>query len=170
MTVTTSKVRDWLEIVGLFGVIVSLVFVGLQIRQDREIAVAAAYQERAGIAVEGIRALAANEVAMRTIAKAQFGDPDSLIEPEGFAAAELQTTAFALGALTNLMDNSYYQYQAGFLPEDHWHAVRALIKGFLRDNPIWRRAVFNRPNTAQPEFNVLIAELLAEIDAESDGQ
>jgi len=35
-----DKFRDWLEIVGIFAVVVSLVFVGLQMRQTQEIAMA----------------------------------------------------------------------------------------------------------------------------------
>lgn len=35
-----AKLRDWLEIIGIFAVVVSLVFVGLQMRQTQEIAVA----------------------------------------------------------------------------------------------------------------------------------
>ena len=35
-----AKLRDWLEIVGIFAVVVSLVFVGLQMRQTQQIAIA----------------------------------------------------------------------------------------------------------------------------------
>jgi len=36
----STRIEDWLQIAGLFGVIGSLIFVGLQMRQDREIALA----------------------------------------------------------------------------------------------------------------------------------
>ena len=35
-----AKLRDWLEIVGIFSVVVSLIFVGLQLRQTQKIAIA----------------------------------------------------------------------------------------------------------------------------------
>ena len=35
-----TKLRDWLEIVGIFAVVVSLIFVGLQIQQTQNIAIA----------------------------------------------------------------------------------------------------------------------------------
>jgi hypothetical protein len=47
----SSKINDWLQVVGLFGVIASLVFVGLQMRQDREIALSEAYQDRTAISL-----------------------------------------------------------------------------------------------------------------------
>jgi hypothetical protein len=41
------KLSDWLQIVGMFGVIASLLFVGLQMKQSHEIALATQYQARA---------------------------------------------------------------------------------------------------------------------------
>jgi hypothetical protein len=35
-----AKLRDWLEIVGIFAVVVSLIFVGLQMQQTQNIAIA----------------------------------------------------------------------------------------------------------------------------------
>ncbi len=35
-----TELNDWLQVVGLFGVIASLIFVGLQLKQDRRIALA----------------------------------------------------------------------------------------------------------------------------------
>jgi hypothetical protein len=37
-TVKSTKLRDWLEIVGLFSVVASLIFVGMQMRQEVAIA------------------------------------------------------------------------------------------------------------------------------------
>ena len=34
----TAKLHDWLQVVGIFAVVASLIFVGLQMRQDRNIA------------------------------------------------------------------------------------------------------------------------------------
>jgi hypothetical protein len=163
-----DRIRDWLEIVGLFGVIASLVFVGLQLKQDRDIALAAAYQARAGIATEGLAAAAANEVTMRTLAKASFGDPGRLIDADGFAAPvtaqEFLTATFTMNSLINLSDNSFHQFQAGFLPEEHWIAVRSTLKDFATVNPLIRQHLAARPNTSNPRFNEMIDDMLAEID------
>ncbi len=39
----TEQVQDWLQIVGLIGVIASLIFVGQQLKQDRNIAIGEAW-------------------------------------------------------------------------------------------------------------------------------
>jgi hypothetical protein len=35
--VTKESLRGWLEIIGIFGVLASLIFVGIQLKQDREL-------------------------------------------------------------------------------------------------------------------------------------
>lgn len=41
-----AKIHDWLQVIGMFGLIASLIFVGMQIRQDRQIALSSIYQAR----------------------------------------------------------------------------------------------------------------------------
>ena len=60
---SSSKLNDWLQVIGLFGVIASLVFVGLQMMQDREIALSAIYQERASAVPEFFTSIATDDVA-----------------------------------------------------------------------------------------------------------
>lgn len=36
----SAKLNDWLQVIGMFAVVGSLVFVGLQMRQTQEIALA----------------------------------------------------------------------------------------------------------------------------------
>ena len=43
----SSKLNDWMQIVGMFAIVASLIFVGLQMKQSQEIAIAAQYQARA---------------------------------------------------------------------------------------------------------------------------
>jgi len=46
--VTSPKLRDWLEIVGLFSVVASLIFVGMQMRQETAIAATDSVWSRSG--------------------------------------------------------------------------------------------------------------------------
>ena len=48
----SAKLGDWIQIIGIFAVVASLVFVGLQLKQSQEIAVAAQYHNRAALAIE----------------------------------------------------------------------------------------------------------------------
>ena len=41
----TQKLNDWMQLIGIFSVVVSLVFVGYQLKQSQDIAVAGQNQE-----------------------------------------------------------------------------------------------------------------------------
>jgi hypothetical protein len=86
--------------------VASLVFVGFQFKQDREIARVEIYQSHASTVAETLTAAASNSDAM---------------------LAHMQSQS-----LLALADNSHFQYQEGFLPEDHWLGVRATLKKALR--------------------------------------
>lgn len=85
----TSKLNDWLQVVGLFGVIASLIFVGLQMKQDRAIATA-----------DGDLANAANKIERNT---AVLEHPD--IWARGLSGAELTEREAVI--FRNLVGNSY---------------------------------------------------------------
>ena len=47
-----NKLSRWLQILGLAGLIASLLFVGLELQQSREIAIADIYQQRAALVIQ----------------------------------------------------------------------------------------------------------------------
>ena len=49
---TKKNISDWLQVVGMFGVIFSLVFVGYQIQQTHAIALSSVYQTRSNATAE----------------------------------------------------------------------------------------------------------------------
>ena len=42
----SAKLNDWMQVIGFFALVASLIFVGLQIRQDQEIAIVEAMSHR----------------------------------------------------------------------------------------------------------------------------
>jgi len=48
----SAKLNDWMQVVGIFAVVASLVFVGLQMQQDRSIATVESLSSRSGTIVE----------------------------------------------------------------------------------------------------------------------
>jgi len=55
--------RDWLQIIGQFGGVAWLLFVGLQMKQEQEIALSAAYQARTATLVDFVTAMATDVIA-----------------------------------------------------------------------------------------------------------
>ena len=110
-----KKLSDWLQIVGLFGVIASLLFVGLQMKQSHEIALSATYQARAQLAVDQNLASSGNPEFTSATAKLYSGEIDT-ITPEELVALE-----YSFAAAVSSWENQHYQFESGFLPEEHWH-------------------------------------------------
>ena len=159
----SAKLNDWLQVVGLFGVIASLIFVGLQMKQDREVAVLAAYQARTDTTVEMTLAMATDPVLRSAWAKVLQG-AEAPLTPDENMALFAHNSALLYG-----FENVYYQFQSGFLPEAHWQKTRALLKRLLSDTPLRAQIDQNTVIWREP-FVELVNEINAEIDAERAAQ
>ena len=157
----SAKLNDWLQVVGLFGVIASLIFVGLQMKQDREVAVLAAYQSRTDLTVQTIVAWMDNEKYRAAERKSHVAGAG----PGSLTPDELDLVMMRAVSQMFMTENVFFQYESGFLPEDHWQKTRALFKNSLRHWPL-RLVYEGDPDEWRPSFGELIKEILAEIDGE----
>ena len=137
----TAKINDWMQVVGIFALVASLIFVGLQIRQEHEIARVQIYQERSSAATEAFIAAASSPDAMAASVKSAFADPNREMEFSGWAgpitAQDMVLGTMQANAFMALADNSHYQFQEGFLPVEHWEGVREAIKGAAKKFPFF---------------------------------
>jgi len=145
--VDSAKLNEWMQVVGIFAVVASLIFVGLQMQQDREIALSVATQARTETTIQSIAANAANPFYMSAIDKIANGDAELLLASE-------KQALFLLGTLALFnFENVHYQYLNGFVPEERW--VGSAYEG----NPAaWRES-----------FQEVVNVLINEIDSESKG-
>ena len=68
-----------------------------------------------------------------------------------------------------MTENVFFQYESGYLPEDHWQKSRAVFKRSLSRWPL--RSVYeNTPELWRASFGEIIEEILGEIDAEEATQ
>jgi len=155
--VSNYQHRDWLSILGQFGMIASLLFVGLQIRQDHEIAQSVAYQERSHVAAEFYWSIATDEVARSAMRKMQDGETELSTE-------EADAAAWFWRSGKEIFQNSYYQYQNGYLDEEHWEQIRRLIKKYIV-HPSSRSVLLD--GNARQSFQEMLNEIDAEVRAES---
>ena len=158
----SAKLRDWLEIVGIFSVVASLIFVGLQMRQAQQISLSQAYQARTTAAAEFSANFAGNAVALSGYRKAVQGDGDSI------TAEEFEALRRMVMAVMYLYDNAHYQYQMGFVSEEFWDTTRSSMTLFMR--PAVIRSIFRDrlPYQGRPEFQALVRAIDAELDAADD--
>jgi hypothetical protein len=165
---TTEKLRGWLEIIGIFGVIASLIFVGIQIQQDQEIARANMYQARSDMLSQTMASAAGNPDFIAVLAKTSFGDTGRAVEIEGLrgtlTAEEFLVFFYQQESIFALTDNSFYQVEQGFLPPSHWSDVRAKIKDVASSNAAFRHLLKQKLATLRPTLRDELILILDETD------
>lgn len=164
----SAKLNDWMQVVGIFALVASLIFVGLQMRQEHEIARVMMYQERASSVAQVLIATAASPDAIAAATKSAFGGPNQEIFIDDFAgpitAQDMVLGTYQVNALLALADNSFFQYQEGFLPRDHWMSVRSTIKSAAVTQPFFRFRIAQSLDQQRLEFREELMSLIAEID------
>lgn len=169
----TERLQNWIQIGGMVGVVASLVFVGLQLKQSQDIAIAAQYQARLDAASGHYTAILQSDPGLRVIGKdlleAMAADKEVAPEIYAWAAGQpVEELAFrVIGAIVLLksQDNVFFQYQAGFLSEEAWIALREQLKVNLMDPTNWSRGVYEEnPAVWRKSYQELIEELIQEIE------
>jgi hypothetical protein len=154
--------KDVAEIIGVLAIVLSLIFVGYQIKQSHEIALAAQYQARVDTWVGVLSAYVQSDVALRVHGSRARNLPlpdgvdqvrwkkwhdDTPVEEIGFhylsAVIDLRTA-----------DNNYFQYQSGYLNQRAWLAFRApLVQALSRDMSYVRLTYLRNKESAPAGFS-----------------
>ncbi len=156
----SAKLNEWLQVVGLFGVIASLLFVGLQMKQDREIALSAATQARTETTIQNILGNASNPILATALDKIELGESDLL------TLSERRALILSSRATLYNLENSHYQYTNGFISEEKWTASREALKDILRPSHGARATYEANPASHRESFQHVVDELILEIDSE----
>ena len=119
---------SWKEIAefsGTLAIVGSLVFVGLEIQQSREIAIADVYQQQAALLID----IQTNEIAADDLSAARIKSRQG----EALTDADYRLLFYGILPWLTYYENIHFQYQAGLLSEEHWlsaiDAMRNLVRG-----------------------------------------
>jgi hypothetical protein len=167
--------KQLIEITGVAAVVASLLFVGAQLILDRRIARSDQYASRAESMKSDLRAQLESESWMsgadlRWEAGERPGwwptefENDS--EELGYSGREVWADIITSRLMLLQMDNLYFQYDQGLLPDESWGRMRRTIKGFLSNENRYDKytyPVYSGPLLIQP----LIEEILIEIENEN---
>jgi len=174
MTKLQTSKKDIVEIAGIFAVVASLIFVGMQLQLDRKVALADQYFNRAESVKADRRALLESDDYMQFVEESwalgyrppSWDDGWAIAEhvEEGRISVRSVETAITLHKLSILgYDSVYFQYQQGLLDEDTWNGLRSAMKNNMVRGEI-ARAVYAR--YARRTLRPVIEEILLEIEAE----
>jgi len=156
----TSYTRTIVETVGVLAIVGSLIFVGVQLKQDRLIAEATQHQARAEMSLGNRRATLESETALTALAKLRSEGFDSLGNVEKEAVLQMSIMRIVVD------QNNYHQYQLGLLGESYWAGARKRIKDRLREDAF--RSIYSAVLPSMDENHALLVnEMLTELDSET---
>lgn len=169
---THSINKSWIELAGLAAIVGSLIFVGLELKQGRDVAIAGQYQDRASIVADYYLSRLESEHLIAHLGESFTSSYEvDVLGPEQKNHFELRgpeslaTNFLHMNVVLVMLDNLHFQFQHGFITEEAWIPFRAQLKGALR-NPLW--AELFRDNTIKwrESYRNLCFELLAEIESD----
>ena len=147
--------KDVLDVVSAAGVIASLIFVGLEVRQNSEATQAATVLQLK----QGWSEL--NHIMMQNPA---MMDALVLVVERGYANVDANTQMVVAGWWRTLLhnwSNAYFQYRAGTLSEEQWAALLRDMETEARYSVVWEvwqdwSHIYDEP------FQVLLDSMKAE--------
>ena len=146
-------ISQTINILANVGVVLSLIFVGVQIQQSRQIAVADIYQQRTALLLQSFYSAVPAETEFRAWMKDSAGEP--LTAEERYALTNRYAARIAY------WENNHLQYQIGLLPEEQWEASKNSIRGHaerqvFRDT--WERERFQLRSSFADEIDRILVE------------
>jgi hypothetical protein len=149
----TEKLNEWLQVIGLFAVVASLIFVGLQMRQTDAIALSQIYQDRAISSREATLASSNNPYFLSGLAKLNIRKHSDLTAEEAIALE------YDLASYLIMVDNYHQQYEWGYLTAAYWSRTVEEMKCNF-EHP-WYRDALNGW-LFRPEFQVVVDHAMAD--------
>ncbi len=145
------------QILGGIGVIASLIYVAVQIRNNARATRAATYQAVSGSLVAMWGSLAANPEMMELVLKS--GDDFAGLDRVGKARMRMATMAYM-----RCYENAWFQRRVGTLRETEWQAVVGDMEAIMSvpgTRAIWELV----KNRSGAEFRVFVDAMAARFDA-----
>jgi hypothetical protein len=152
----SRKISDWLQVIGVFGVMLSLVFVGIEIRQSREIAIADVFQQKSALAVQVQQGFVSPELFSAAVRK--------LLSGEVLSPMEKGLLQFGQTPWFQYWENVHFQYEIGLLSEEAWQGSRNAMRNRL-STPIyqewWESDRLNWRESFTSEVDTVLSEVRA---------
>lgn len=104
---------QWAELVTTVGVLVSLVFVGLEIRQNTSVARSQARTDLATLNQDWLMGMAGDPALLRSFDAHWLDEPDTTLTP-----LEQQQAFLAMVAVVRRLENAYLFYEEDLIPEE----------------------------------------------------
>jgi len=156
----SGKLNDWLGLLANVGVVVGIIFLVLELQQNRELTQVQIQQDSDATSIELNLVLAESDYFFPLLAKAQRGD--------ALTGTESIRLGYLLRASTQNVESKFIQARNGMLPQQE---VNREITGYTRvvlaPNSFYRSWFDQFKFGFEPGFVAYVESVLAEWDAEN---
>jgi len=154
--------KETAELLAMTAIVASLLFVGLQLKQSQDIAIATQYHQRTALAVEVFNAqLESGDLAF-------WGKASGRKLTEQLPYEKLGQRWLTGAVYLAVADNHYYQYQSGFLEEESWQPQRLTLRlNLANPESAIHYALRSVIGPYRASFLALCDELIAEAESEA---
>jgi hypothetical protein len=131
-----DELNDWLQVVATIGVIASIIFLGLELRQNSDLMKAQIYQSRAEAIQETFLTNQESEYIVPILVKMEQAYTNGATVPEAVAlltAGEEMRIGFFMKRQIRHLDNMYYQHALGLIDEEYMTWWKRIIAGNVEE-------------------------------------
>ena len=162
----SQKLNNWLSVIANFGVLVGILILVVEIRQNSELMRVQIEQQRSDAYVAWQREIASGDHVATLFAKITAlldeVDPSEIFEHEGFSPEERERLASVALARFYDYENLFAQYQRGFISESYWQ--ERVTEGIREWAPLWMAASPPDGPSARSEFKIEVRRILGDSD------
>ena len=126
-------IQDLIQLLGMVGIIGSLIFVGLEMKQSQRIALAGQQALRTQFFLDGVDALSEPQKSNQTLMEMSFGDIPVTEDYEWVLENAMHRNWW-------IFENDFVQYDLGLMDENVWRAKlngMALAYNFCLMRPVY---------------------------------
>ena len=126
-------IQDLIQLLGMLGIIGSLIFVGLEMKQSQSIALAGQQALRTQFFLDGVDALSEPQKSAQTITEMLIGDIPVTEDYEWLLENNIHRNWW-------IYENDFVQYDLGLMDENVWQAKlngMAIMYNFCLMRPVY---------------------------------
>ena len=152
-----------MQVVGIFAVVVSLLFVGYQLKQSQDIAIAGQNQERQSVAIDYYTWQGQNEVLVGLTGVRHRDHLEANVSDENSRSDYLVGLAYIRARMRlSIYDNNHFQYQSGFMTLESWQPYRYLTKSVCSKEQDGGKIMLIHGNQFREGFRELCMNFISE--------
>jgi hypothetical protein len=161
----SQKINDWMQVVGIFAVVLSLIFVGYQLKQSQDIAIAGQNQERQSVVNDYYAALIQNDEIVDYYGSEHREHLDANADNESRRSDRMIGLSYIRTRMRlSIYDNNYFQYQFGFMTAESWQPYLDMTKSACSKEHDAGKIMLNHGDQFREGFRELCLGFLNEAD------